>query len=293
MKNKIILCVGIQASGKSTFSKAWVAEEPEKRVRFNNDDIRNALGVYWVPSREKLISSIKDDFAKNAIKYKYDIIVDNMNLNPKEDAYWQKIADDNDYDIERKYFLTPLKECIRRDSLRENPIGAKIIRATYAHYHKFLESKRFQEINERFNTRDDSKPSCIIVDLDGTTSLNTEGRMYCGGNCYQDMLKDTPLKSIIELVNKYDDTDVVIVTGRTGDENTVSNTLEWLRNNDVLFDKIYFRPERSNIKASDYKEGILKKDILPKYNVLFSLEDNDDCVEMYKRNNVLTLKISY
>lgn len=293
MKNKIILCVGIQASGKTKFSKAWVAEEPEKRVRFNNDDIRNALGVYWVPSREKLINSIKDDFAKNAIKYKYDIIVDNMNLNPKEDAYWQKIADDNDYDIEREYFLTPLKECIRRDSLRENPIGAKIIRATYAHYHKFLESKRFQEINERFNTRDDSKPSCIIVDLDGTTSLNTEGRMYYGGNCYQDMLKDMPLKSIIELVNKYDGTDVVIVTGRTGDENTVSNTMEWLRNNDVLFDKIYFRPERSNIKASDYKESILKKDILPKYNVLFSLEDNDDCVEMYKRNNVLTLKISY
>lgn len=49
---KIILCRGIQGSGKTTWAKQWVLEDPEHRVRFNNDDIRNMLGKYWVPSRE-------------------------------------------------------------------------------------------------------------------------------------------------------------------------------------------------------------------------------------------------
>ena len=37
--NKIILTQGIQGSGKTTWAKAWVAEDPEHRIRINNDDI--------------------------------------------------------------------------------------------------------------------------------------------------------------------------------------------------------------------------------------------------------------
>ena len=53
--SKIILCRGIQGSGKSTYSKKWAEEEPEKRLRYNNDDVRNMLGKYWVPSRESVV----------------------------------------------------------------------------------------------------------------------------------------------------------------------------------------------------------------------------------------------
>lgn len=59
---KIILCRGIQGSGKTTFAKQWVLEDPEHRVRFNNDDIRNMLGKYWVPSREDLVKNLKHTF---------------------------------------------------------------------------------------------------------------------------------------------------------------------------------------------------------------------------------------
>ena len=59
---KLILCRGIQGSGKTTWAKQWVLEDPEHRVRFNNDDIRNMHGKYWVPSREHHVSDIKKDF---------------------------------------------------------------------------------------------------------------------------------------------------------------------------------------------------------------------------------------
>lgn len=61
---KIILCRGIQDSGKTTFAKQWALEDPEHRVRFNNDDIRNMLGKYWVPDvvRPKYSLEFKDFF---------------------------------------------------------------------------------------------------------------------------------------------------------------------------------------------------------------------------------------
>mgnify|MGYP003455142708 FL=1 len=49
--NKLILTRGIQGSGKTTWARQWVAEDPDSRVRINNDDLRNMLGNYWVVGR--------------------------------------------------------------------------------------------------------------------------------------------------------------------------------------------------------------------------------------------------
>lgn len=143
--SKIILCRGIQGSGKTTWAKQWVLEDPEHRVRFNNDDIRNMLGKYWVPSREHLVSDIKKDFMVSAMEFGYDIVIDNMNFNPKEVEYYENLADSvlgyaNCYSLEYKDFFIPLEVCIERDSKRENPIGEEVIRKTYERYKTIIES---------------------------------------------------------------------------------------------------------------------------------------------------------
>lgn len=143
--SKIILCRGIQGSGKTTWAKQWVLEDPEHRVRFNNDDIRNMLGKYWVPSREHLVSDIKKDFIVSAMEFGYDIVVDNMNFNPKEIEYYENLVDStlgymNCYSLEYKDFFIPLEVCIERDSKRENPIGEEVIRKTYERYKLIIEN---------------------------------------------------------------------------------------------------------------------------------------------------------
>lgn len=142
---KIVLCRGIQGSGKTTWAKQWVLEDPEHRVRFNNDDIRNMLGKYWVPSREHLVSDIKKDFTVSAMEFGYDIVVDNMNFNPKEIEYYENLVDStlgymNCYSLEYKDFFIPLEVCIERDSKRENPIGEEVIRKTYERYKSIIEN---------------------------------------------------------------------------------------------------------------------------------------------------------
>lgn len=142
--SKIILCRGIQGSGKTTWAKQWVLEDPEHRVRFDNDDIRNMLGKYWVTSREHLVSDIKKDFMVSAMEFGYDIVVDNMNFNPKEIEYYENLVDStlgymNCYSLEYKDFFIPLEVCIERDSKRENPIGEEVIRKTYERYKTTIE----------------------------------------------------------------------------------------------------------------------------------------------------------
>ena len=156
---KIILCRGIQGSGKTTWAKQWVLEDPKHRVRFNNDDIRNMLGKYWVPSREDLVKGLKDTFLCSSMYYGFDIVIDNMNLNPKELEYYNKVLDNwnnpkgaisdmvrQKYDIEFKNFFIPLEECIERDSKRPNPIGEEVIRKTYEKYKDLIEDGMFNSI---------------------------------------------------------------------------------------------------------------------------------------------------
>lgn len=149
---KILVLRGLQGSGKSTFARQWVNEDPEHRVRFNRDDVRNMLGKYWVPSREKLINSIYDGFLNGAMDKGYNIVIDNMNLDEKylediqEDIDWFNANTHHDKEVNWRYemevkdfFLVPLEVCIERDAQRENPIGEKVIRNTYNKYkHKIL-----------------------------------------------------------------------------------------------------------------------------------------------------------
>lgn len=146
MKHELIILQGIQGSGKTTWAKNWVKEDPKHRVRFNQDDIRNMFGVYWVPSRESLVKAMRNSFLNEAMLEGYDIVLDNMNLNQKtlneikeiveEFNKWVSLTTvDLYYDIKyQTFFDVPLSICIERDKQRDLQIGEKVIRESYEKY---------------------------------------------------------------------------------------------------------------------------------------------------------------
>ena len=116
-------------------------------------------GKYWVPAREKYIIACKDTILINAINFKFDtIIIDEMNLNPKENGYLKGIVsmmndtfkDNNDkYIIEIKDFTNiSLDICLERDSKRENPIGENVIRGIFNKYKELYNLK--ETSNEQY-----------------------------------------------------------------------------------------------------------------------------------------------
>ena len=62
--SKLVIMRGLPGSGKSTWAKAWVNEDPINRVRLNWDDMRNMMGPYWVPEREdtSVLKELREKF---------------------------------------------------------------------------------------------------------------------------------------------------------------------------------------------------------------------------------------
>jgi predicted kinase len=298
-KRKLILCRGIQASGKSTWAKAWAKEDPEHRVRFNNDDIRNMLGEYWVPSREGMVTELKRSFACEATRKGYDIVVDNMNLNPKEVKWWEdiiKVANsitEFEYELEFKDFWTPVDECIRRDAMRPNPIGAKVIKDTWRRYQTFIIKENIKKSLENKVRYVTGLPTAIIADMDGTLSLNTTGRPFYGDGAAEGMLTDIENGAVVASVRAMCDginAELIILTGREDTPEIRKATYDWLDRRQLLPDKLLMRPKGDYSPAQECKRAIYKKYIEGNYNVLAVFDDSQKCVDMWREEGLTCLQ---
>lgn len=297
---KIILTRGIPGSGKSTWAKAWVAEDPEHRIRLNWDDMRNMMGPYWVPSREPINKHMLWA-GLNVAAYctrPYDVVIDNMNLNPKDwkqyeewiTTYNQSTHSDEtntQYVIEFKDFFISLEECIRRDSMRPNPIGEKTIKDIWRRYKHFIQTTEVENVvnNLRPST---GKAPCIVVDMDSTMCFNTSKRPWYGEGAAEGMIKDVPNPGVVtvvkELQRKFP---IVVVTGRDTTQATV--TKQWLANQGIAPTEFYFRT------AGDYRKGVeVKKElinqVLNKYDIVTVFEDCEPIVKMFREMGLTVLQ---
>lgn len=250
------------------------------------------LGKYWVPSREGLITSFKDNFAREAISSGYNIVVDNMNLNPKEYKYWQdavSTSDKYEYTLEFKDFFIPVEECIMRDSHRENPIGEKVIRDTWRRYRGFITNEKIQAIVRNRKPLNDTNKVGIIVDLDSTLCYNVTGRPFYGKGAADGMASDIPVRELIHLVNDATE-EVYIITGREGTPEIYNATIKWLNNAGVKFSNIFFRSIGDYRPSSEVKEEIYHKYLENMTNIEYVIEDDSKCVAMWRGLGLICLQ---
>lgn len=307
-KRKIILTRGIQGSGKSTWAREWVSEDPTRRVRYNNDDIRNMLGVYWVPEREGLVTSTKLDLAVRAMRNGYDIVIDNMNLNPKEIKFWEDLVHNHnhvldghintinyDYTIEFKdFFNVSLEECIKRDAARPNPVGEKVIKLTWNRYKHFIQTTAVEQLVDNLIKQDEDKPHCIVVDMDSTLCFNTHKRPWFGEGAAEGMIHDIPNMGVLRIVERYYSPgegnftgNLIIATGR--DTGQAEVTKKWLANHNLFPQEFYFR------QKGDFRKGVeVKKEqinqIMEKYHVDCIIDDCEPIVNMYREMGLTVLQ---
>lgn len=133
---KMIILAGLPGAGKSTLAKKMVKQDPTY-VRVNLDDIRNMLGTIDF-DKEKLVEQIELTSIAYAFNQKYNVIVDDTNLNPKKINKLKVIAKQYNAEVDYKLISTDVEECIRRDALRERPVGEDVIRRFYEKYHENL-----------------------------------------------------------------------------------------------------------------------------------------------------------
>lgn len=295
---KIILTQGIQGSGKSTFAKKWVEEDPVHRVRWNNDDCRRMCGPYSVLERESFITSTRHSFIHKAMIDKKDIVIDDMNLNTRTTEYYEKIVkaynDQNTdkYVLEYKQFFNiSVDECILRDSMRPNPIGEKIIKSTYRKYRDYIINQSVNNMYANLVPNNPKLENAIICDIDATLSLNLKGRPFYGEGCAEGIADDIviePIANILRTMSK--NNKILIVTGREGTPEIIEATKNWLINNNIHYDSIYLRPVKDYSPGAECKKEIYNNYIKGKYNVSFVLEDNKKCVNMWRSEGLICLQ---
>lgn len=124
--SKLIVLQGLPASGKTT--KVKELSQPGKNVRINRDLLREMLHFGFSLKNEDTVKRTEELMIKYFLNKGLDVMVDDTNLKDKTIKWLVKMAEECNVEIEFINIDTPLEECIRRDAMRDSPVGAGIIR---------------------------------------------------------------------------------------------------------------------------------------------------------------------
>jgi predicted kinase len=301
----MLVLVGIQGSGKSTFAKEFVSKN-KSYIRTNRDDIRTMLAVPYNKSNEHLVVDIQLQVIERAYKNGYNIILDNTNFNP--DVFKKIDIINRKYNafVEFKFFDTPLQECLDRNSKREKPVPEDAI---YKLYNKFVKGKTIDDIINNIqaktpafqikhnplikinsNRRLNEFKNAIIVDIDGTISDANKRNIHDLSKVYSDTPRNEIIKIIKGYIDYYDDINVLVVTGRHSNSN--EQTIEWLNTHFNIWGILYMRNEKDNRCDSIVKEEIYLDHIKNKYNILAVFDDRKRVVDMWRKYKLNTLQVN-
>ena len=287
--SKVYIIRGLQASGKTTKAKEIVSQNTEKTIRINRDSIREMFGTKWSTNLEEIVKQVEYETMQKALIHEYDVVIDDVsNYNDKTistieqyiEAYKNITSNVNNVEIIYIDIFTPLEECIKRDSLRQNPVGEDVIRKTYKRYCAKI-TTIFNKIELEKKNQDKNKEHAIIVDMDGTLCYNITERPFYGENCAEKIKDDVPFEDTLNLINNYD-TQVIIVTGRNQNNNVKEETIKWLDRYVHVPYKLYMRDCDDFSPGVEFKKNIYETKIKPEYYVDFVLEDSPKIVKMYR-----------
>jgi predicted kinase len=292
MAQKILFLKGLPASGKSTFAKELVNKDKTFK-RINRDDLRAMLdNGNWSRQNEKTIKHIRNSIIMIALVDGFNVVVDDTNILGDNIGDIKRLVEDAGFDVEyeEKFFNTPLAECIRRDMLRPESVGKKVIRRMY--------DAIVDEYVPKIEYNPDL-PDCIIVDIDGTLAHMNGRTPYDYTKVNTDLVDEV----VSDIVRRYRNTDimddnplyVVIVSGR--DDTCRPETEEWLKANNIPYDELHMRDHTLvDEKGQKLDDTIIKKDLYdkwvkPRYNVKFVLDDRNRVVDMWRSIGLKVLQV--
>ncbi|MFY1686392.1 AAA family ATPase [Plantactinospora sp. WMMB782] len=135
---RLLVTRGLPGSGKSTFARAWVAENPTGRYRVNRDDLR-AMGhdsTHVKASKtslgtERIVVAARNAMIVSLLRRGVGVIVDETCLPDKTLHSLRRLADRANAGFEVVDFRdVPIELCIERDARRTGTarVGEQAIR---------------------------------------------------------------------------------------------------------------------------------------------------------------------
>jgi predicted kinase len=283
-EKNILILQGLPASGKTTLRKMLTATD-----YVSKDEIRKINDfMHGDPTDEQrthrmLVTQLIGAMIRNTPT----IIIDNTNFREQSVMHYIEIARAYGYGYSIIFADTPLHECLRRNTARQNVVPEAFIVKLYGEAVKqgyYTEEKR-------------QKKPALLVDIDGTIA-NTDHRSHLAKTkqwelFFERQLYDTPNTDIIDLYKALAhvyDLDVLLLSGRP--EHYRSVTVNWLTQHNIPYRMLLLRPD--NDVREDYivKQAIYQQSIAPYYAVRYVLEDRTTVVAMWRSLGLRCLQVA-
>lgn len=289
---ELLILRGLQGSGKSTFARKWVAENPDWRFRVNRDDLRKqGYDLLWGLSHhmEENVTLAEHAVAERHLKAGLSVVIDATNLRAQVVREWYALAKKLDVPVRVHDIEATLEECIERDSKREKKVGEEVVRD---YYQRYFRKGKFPPVPALTDVvplgtayvPNTDLPKAVWLDLDGTVAERVhdlapqpvrgpfdEARVY----------EDAVIEHIAELVRLLHAAGykIVVMSGRT--DGCKAESERWLQDNNIPYDDIFMRrtEEDKGRKDNLVKHDLFWANVAPKYNVVFALDDRQQVVD--------------
>lgn len=289
---KIIVLVGISGSGKSTYASSLVQNDPQEFVLVNRDKIRELLFGYTEESissyyqrgdlsaLEKQVTLYEDTLIHEGLNLDKTVVVDATHL---EKRYLERYKFWN-VPVEYKYFDVELGVAIWRDLKRARTVGEEVIKRQYDKYKNLEKVENFEPVLFEQNK---SNVPCIIYDIDGTIAEKGDRNAFDWKRVGEDMTIDRVVATIdwLSEINEDNRPIIIVCTGR--DAVCEEETIEWLKGNAILYDKVYFRPEKDQRPDWVVKEEMWRE--IAKDHYIVGMYDDRN--QVTRRARALGLKV--
>ena len=288
--SKIILTRGLPASGKSTWAKEFARVNPNV-VRVSRDDLRSQLypGADYRDIDEDLITEAETALVRAALRQGKTVVVDAMHLQQRYINRWQKLG----YPVEIVEFHTDEATLLVRNTNRESRVPNHVI---VNNYKKFVNKdgslrkvslKPEEFIIDYKYVPDNTKPTAVIVDIDGTLAHNDGHRSFYD---YSKVLDDKPVWHVIDAANGLNTVHhTIVVSGRKAE--CREDTEAWLLMHGIQYDEFYMREDGDDRADTIVKMEILRDKIAPHYEVIAAIDDRPAVCEAWRKMGIPTFQV--
>lgn len=289
-----IICIGVPASGKSTWSKEYLRKNPNY-VRINRDDFRFMLRDQPVtePKIEDLITALFHQAIDAALEKKLNVIIDNTNIKRRYiDGFIAYV--EHRANIKFMVFDISLDKAIERDKNREKSVGEDVIKKMYKDYKDLMDGYNYSDQRKRVYVYRDpvwepDLPMITIFDIDGTLSHANGKRGYFD---WFKVDRDDLDKVVFTIYNRHRTAGdrIFIVTGR--DEAARPKTEEWLAANHITYDRLLMRKKGDMRPDNTVKMEIFNTYIKNQFNVQVIYDDRQKVVDMWRSLGLKVFQVS-
>lgn len=289
MSKKVIILRGLPASGKSTYARKLLDENPGAYKRLNKDEFRVMLdNNHYTNHNEKFIEKVRDLMLVEALLDGKHVIVDDTNLSERPveriKNLVRKFNTDHNQQVqlEIKEMSVSLEECLERDKSRDKKVGDDVI--LEMHRKHILKDNNVGQKHDKkhptYRTQDPSLPKAIICDLDGTLCLMNGRSPFDASRCDEDL----PNIPVVNMVRHYHQLGYKIILASGREDSFKPQTMTWLEQFGISYDMLIMRAAGDYRKDAIIKKEIFKNHIEGKYFVELVLDDRNQVVDLWRND---------